>query len=138
MLYMIIKYTLNDNDFTQVIEQHLEEYGPFLGTLNTIDENIEFKDNIMKYDEMSKDDLERKALKQKLIKTIKQKFKDYINSIQPNSNWHTDGFNAKELIESKSYILRNIRINIVNSISDKWQNGEVVYYFTSNMKYLTM
>ena len=135
---MIIKYTLNDNDFTQVIEQHLEEYGPFLGTLNTIDENIEFKDNIMKYDEMSKDDLERKALKQKLIKTIKQKFKDYINSIQPNSNWHTDGFNAKELIESKSYILRNIRINIVNSISDKWQNGEVVYYFTSNMKYLTM
>ena len=123
---MIIKYTLNDNDFTQVIEQHLEEYGPFLGTLNTIDENIEFKDNIMKYDEMSKDDLERKALKQKLIKTIKQKFKDYINSIQPNSNWHTDGFNAKELIESKSYILRNIRINIVNSISDKWQNGEVV------------
>ena len=135
---MIIKYTLNNNDLTQVIEQHLEEYSPFLGTLNTIDENIEFKDNIMKYDEMSKDDLERKALKQKLIKTIKQKFKDYINSIQPNSNWHTDGFNAKELIESKSYILRNIRINIVNSISDKWQNGEVVYYFTSNMKYLTM
>lgn len=88
---MIIKYTLNDNDFTQVIEQHIEEYGPFLATLyNTIREHIDFQDNVRKYDEMSKDNPERKELKQKLVKTIKQKFKDYINSIKPNSNWHTE------------------------------------------------
>lgn len=88
---MIIKYTLNDNDFTQVIEQHIEEYGPFLATLyNTIREHREFKDNVSKYEEMPKDNPERKELKQKLVKIIKQKFKDYINSIKPNSNWHTE------------------------------------------------
>lgn len=136
---MIIKYTLNDNDFTQVIEKHLEEYGPFLATLHrTIDDSIEFNDNVRKYDEMSKDNPERKELKQKLVKTIKQRFKDYINSIKQNSNWQTDGMNAEDLIDSKQYIFENIRVNIVNSISDKWQNGEVVYYFTSNQKYLTM
>lgn len=136
---MIIKYTLNDNDFTQVIETHLEEYGPFLAMLyDTIREHIEFQDNVRKYDEMSINDPKRKKLKQKLVKAIYKAFKKYINSIKINSNWQTDGMNAEDLNDSKQYIFENIKIDIVNSISDNWQNGEVVYYFTSNQKYLTM
>ncbi len=136
---MIIKYTFKDNDYTQIIEKHLEEYGPFLGILHkTINDSIEFKENVMKYDEMSNNDPKRKELKQKLVKTIKQAFQNYINSIKPNSKWQTDGINAEDLNDSKQYIFENIKIDIVNSISDKWQNGEVVYYFTSNQKYLTM
>lgn len=136
---MIIKYTFKDNDYTQIIEKHLEEYGPYLGMLySTIDDYIEFKDNVTKYDEMSNNDPKRKELKQKLINIIKQVFKNYINSIKPNSKWQTDGINAEDLNDSKQYIFENIKIDIVNSISDKWQNGEVVYYFTSNQKYLTM
>ena len=54
---MIIKYTFKDNDYTQIIEKHLEEYGPFLGILHkTINDSIEFKENVMKYDEMSNND----------------------------------------------------------------------------------
>ena len=26
---MIVKYTFNDNDFTQVIEEYLNDFGPF-------------------------------------------------------------------------------------------------------------
>lgn len=136
---MIIKYTLNDNDFTQVIEMHLDEFGPFQATLyKTIEEHIEFQNNVRKYDEMSANDLERKELKQKLEKTIIQVFKNYINSIKPNSNWQTDRINAEDLNDSKQYIFEHIKINIISFVSDKWQNGEVVYYFTSNQKYLTM
>lgn len=136
---MIIKYTFKNNDYTQIIEKHLEEYGPFLITLHkTIDDSIDFKNNVMRYDEMAVTNPEKKELKQKLIRTIKQAFKKYINSIRPNSKWQTDGLNAEELNNSKQYIIENIKIDIVNSISDKWQNGEVVYYFTSNQKYLTM
>ena len=136
---MIIKYTFKDNDYTQIIEKHLDEFGPFLAmSYNTISEHKEFIENVRKYNEMSINNTERKELKQKLVKTIKQAFKNYINSIKPNSNWQTDGINAEDLNDSKQYIFENIKIDIVNSISDKWQNGEVVYYFTSNQKYLTM
>ena len=78
------------------------------------------------------------GMKSKLTKTLKQKFKAYINSIAENSNWNTGAITAKELIDSRPYILKNIKIKIVHSITDKWHNGEVVYYFTSNMKYITM
>lgn len=136
---MIIKYTLKDNDFTQVIEQYLEEYGPFLAIhFRTLDDYIEFKKDVSRYGELPINSQEQKKLKEKLTETIKQRFKDYINSIKENSNWHTEGMTAKDLIESKGYIFNNIKIEIVNSITDKWQNGEVVYYITSNMKYLTM
>ena len=136
---MIIEYTLKDNDYTQVIEQYLEEYGPFLAIFfNTIDEHIEFKKDIARYETLKNNSPEQKELKTKLNKILKQKFKAYINSIAENSNWNTVAITAKELIESRPYILKNIKIKIVHSITDKWQNGEVVYYFTSNMKYITM
>ena len=136
---MIIEYTLKDNDYTQVIEQYLEEYGPFLAIFfSTIDEHIEFKKDIARYDNLKNNSPEQKELKSKLTKTLKQKFKAYINSIAENSNWNTGAITAKELIDSRPYILKNIKIKIVHSITDKWQNGEVVYYFTSNQKYLTM
>lgn len=136
---MIIEYTLKDNDYTQVIEQYLEEYGPFLAIFfSTIDEHIEFKKDIARYDNLKNNSPEQKELKSKLTKTLKQKFKAYINSIAENSNWNTGAITAKELIDSRPYILKNIKIKIVHSITDKWQNGEVVYYFTSNMKYITM
>lgn len=136
---MIIEYTLKDNDYTQVIEQYLEEYGPFLAIFfSTIDEHIEFKKDIARYDNLKNNSPEQKELKSKLTKTLKQKFKAYINSIAENSNWNTGAITAKELIDSRPYILKNIKIKIVHSITDKWQNDEVVYYFTSNMKYITM
>ena len=57
---MIIKYTFKDNDYTQIIEKHLEEYGPFLGILHkTINDSIEFKENVMKNDEMSNNEVKR-------------------------------------------------------------------------------
>ena len=66
----------------------------------------------MKYDEMSNNDPKRKELKQKLVKTIKQAFQNYINSIKPNSKWQTDGINAEDLNDSKQYIFENIKIDI--------------------------
>ena len=107
---MIIKYTFKDNDYTQIIEKHLDEFGPFLAmSYNTISEHKEFIENVRKYNEMSINNTERKELKQKLVKTIKQAFQNYINSIKPNSKWQTDGINAEDLNDSKQYIFENIK-----------------------------
>ena len=83
---MIIKYTMNDNDFTQVIEQYLEEYGPYLAIFfKTLDEHIEFKRDVAKYDELSNNSPEKAKLKDKLTKLLNQKFIAFINSIKENT-----------------------------------------------------
>ena len=68
---MIIEYTLKDNDYTQVIEQYLEEYGPFLAIFfSTIDEHIEFKKDIARYDNLKNNSPEQKELKSKDRKSV--------------------------------------------------------------------
>lgn len=144
---MIIKYTFNDNDFTQVIEKYLEEFGPFYAfNYNMYNGLDEFKKLLSQYDdymdkysedkELTKEEFNK--LKNKLLIILKDNFTNYINNIRINSNWHTDGLDAIDLQNSKNYILKNIKISIVKSIPDQWENGEVVYYITSNQKYITM
>lgn len=144
---MIIKYTFNDNDFTQVIEKYLEEFGPFYAfNYNMYNGLDEFKKLLNQYDdymdkysedkELTKEEFNK--LKNKLLIILKDNFTNYINNIRINSNWHTDGLDAIDLQNSKNYILKNIKISIVKSIPDQWENGEVVYFITSNQKYITM
>lgn len=141
---MIIKYTFNDNDFTQIIEKYLDEFGPFARWVlgSNVDKIYELK---TQYDNHNDKYMEEKLdkgqyinLKKKLVIELKKHFKAYIESIQPNSMWHTDGFTALSLVQDKEYILDNIKISLVKSIPDQWENGEVVYFITSNLKYITM
>ena len=142
---MIIKYTLKDNDFTQVIEKYLEEFGPFyVFNYTKYNELDEFKKLLKQYDDYNDKYNEEKEITKEEYNKIKfqlhnilmTNFAKYITDIKPNSNWSTDGFNAQELQEDKDYILKNIKISIVKSIPDQWENGEVVYFITSNQKYI--
>lgn len=144
---MIIKYTCNDNDFTQVIEKYLEEFGPFYyfnyetieemnGFSKLVRDYNNYNDKYEKDKELTKE--EYKKLKAKIIKLLILNFKRYIENIKPNSAWHTDGLNAKDLQEDKDYIFDELKISLVRAIPDQWQNGEVVYFITSNEKYVTM
>ena len=144
---MIVKYTFNDNDFTQVIEKYLDEFGPFYYfNYTTAEEMNGFSKLVAKYDnyndkyneekDLTKD--EYKKLKEKIVKLLILNFKRYIENIKPDSFWHTEGITAKDLLECKDYILNNIKVSIVKSIPDQWENGEVVYFISSNEKYITM
>lgn len=144
---MIIKYTFNDNDYTQVIEKYLEEFGPFYSfNYSNYKELDEFKKLLRQYDDYMDKYNEDKELTKEEFKKVKlelhdillSNFVEYIRKIKSNSSWHTEGMNAEDLQESKEYIFRNIKIYIVKSIPDQWENGEVVYYITSNQKYITM
>lgn len=142
---MIIKYTFNDNDFTQIIEKYLEEYGPFGrwvpgGNVDRITDLMKiYNKHNDKYDEEK--ELSKEAfltMKNELLKELYHHFIAYINNIQENSSWSTDGFTTKDLIENKEYIIDNIKISLVKNIPDQWENGEVVYFIASNEKYVTM
>lgn len=142
---MIVKYTFKDNDFTQIIERYLDEFGPFGrwvpgGNVDRITDLMKIYDKHNdKYDEEK--ELSNEAfltMKNELLKELYHHFIAYINSIQENSKWETEGFTAKHLVENREYIIDNIKISLVKSIPDQWENGEVVYYVASSMKYITM
>lgn len=142
---MIVKYTFKDNDFTQVIEKYLDEFGPFGRWVPGAD--VDRITNLMKiYNNHNDKYMEEKeiskeaflTMKNELLKELYKHFLAYIDSIQENSNWSTDGINAKHLQETKEYIRDNIDISLVDNIPDQWENGEVVYYVAGAMKYITM
>lgn len=144
---MIIKYTLKDNDFTQVIEKYLENGNPFLAlNFSSYDNFKDFLALIKQYDNYNDKYNEEKEITKEEYNKIKFQlhnilminFAKYITDIKPNNNWSTDGFNAQELQEDKDYILKNIKISIIKSIPDQWENGEVVYYITSSNNYIVM
>lgn len=148
---MIIKYSFGDNDFTQVLEKYLDEFGPFYGfNYDNDTDRRKFMESIKAIDdyhfslsvENSLDDViteqEYETLKSKLIELLKENFKTYINNIKPNSNWCTEGMDSEHLQECKDYMFNNLNVDIVRFATDDWDNGETVYYFTSNQKYVTL
>lgn len=126
---MIIKMTVGDNDFTDVIENFFSNF--YHRTFKTMYEDLyeETTDEIIGFFE--KDEFIRNKISfsteritkddaLKLISLLYELFRHYIR-----------------YIESKTYILENLKIYITYKVVDKWENGEVVYYFTSNNKFIT-
>ena len=117
---MIIKLTFKDNDFTHILEDYTNKIFD-ITYFNSISEFTEFKNNIKKYENDILTRTEIQELKEMLEKQIRKNCKKYL-----------------EKQNSSDYLMKNLEVKIVKAIEDKWHNGEVVYYFTSNMKYLTM
>ena len=117
---MIIKLTFKDNDFTHILEDYTNKIFD-ITYFNSISEFTEFKNNIKKYENDILTRTEIQELKEMLEKQIRKNCKKYL-----------------EKQNSSDYLIRALEVKIVKAIEDKWHNGEVVYYFTSNMKYLTM
>ena len=117
---MIIKLTFKDNDFTPLLENYTSKIFD-IGYYNSINEYSEFKRNIYKYEN---DNLSEKE-KQKLKKLIE-------NQLTINCRKYISPHKKAE------YLIKSLEIKIIETIADKWQNNEVVYYITSNMKYLVM
>lgn len=135
---MIIKFTFYDNDYTQVIQEFFEEGGIFnSNNFRTMKDIVSFKENINNYSDII-DTKYKKKIEKEIINAIKNIFTIYISNINENSKWSTTGYTARDIIENKEYILKKLEISIVEEISDIWQNGEVLYYITSNDKYLVM
>lgn len=138
---MIIKFTLNDNDFTHYIELFLKT--PLIIRASDYSKHLQLKlsrnskDYYKKWKDIS---LEREEFlnllykcvenkineeeQEKLLKYLKKVFLLYIKATTNDDDYN--------------YIKNNIIIRLNKTIDDKWQNDEVVYYFISNEKYITL
>ena len=117
---MIIKLTFKDNDFTPLLETYASKIFD-ISYYNSINEYSEFKRKIYKYENDNLSEKEKQKLKKLIEKQLIINCRKYISSHK-----------------KAEYLTKSLEIKIIETIADKWQNNEVVYYITSNMKYLVM
>lgn len=126
---MIIRATFNDNDFTQILEAYFYKfkfcnynlyYKNCKDLKEYVDKSIKSADLIRKItfetDKMTKEELKQ------FINIIKESIEEYLLV-----NYKTD----------YDYLVKHLKVSLLKSCSDKWENGEVVYYFINKDKYFT-
>ena len=124
---MILRITFNDNDFTQIIEKFLETHICF-GIRYILEKYIpdNSKEAVAKFCEISKK-IDKYVSKlasyekfnpteeEDFINILKESLLDYIKDHYP---------------DDYEYLCKELKIKLLNSMTDKWENGEAVYYFT--------
>lgn len=136
---MIIRISLRDNKKTQIIEKYFDDGGPFVvANHNSEEEYEQFKKDLKSFYNYFNRCPERDKLKEKITQTIRGNFINYINNITIDSNWKTEMFNPNDIINNKESILGRLEVRMMTAFLDESKNNEVVYYFDSNRKYITM
>lgn len=100
---MIIRMTVQDNDFTGVIEDFVEKY----------------------WFELMPDTI--------LLEKVYELWNQYLLK-DFNYSEYDDG-DDDEL--TREYLLNNFEASLSCTFTDKWENGEVVYYFNNAHTWLT-
>ena len=119
---MIIKMTIGDNDFTDILESfasrlYVTDTGP------RTDENLmqlfeDFNTFTRLWNEVTNGTGNLTKDEQKIfLDTCKRKFAHYV----------CNRFDDEE--ETRAYLLKNFRASMQKSLTPRWQNGEVVYVF---------
>lgn len=132
---MIIKITFKDNDFTQVLEEFFDK--PVLSGFNyclekySIDDDPETLNTYRKLSILIKGYLHKlkdennfsKEDKKHLIAILKESILDFIKD---------------NYAEDFEYLSKELIITTQKSVTDHWENGEMIYYFPTHDKYITM
>ena len=134
---MIIRVTFHDNDFERPLIGFFSKglYGA-LGWANkelrgkedpTPNELLLYKETsilIDKYLGMIQDEKEFSIEDKSQLKALIEKaFKLYLNTLYQ---------------ESAEYLIKSLDISLIDKVEDKWENGEVLYYFPMHDKYIVM
>ena len=113
---MIIRITINDNDFTHRLENIS------MGLMAKVSKNFLDKKDCDGY--MKFYNLANPNITEKLTKEQKKFMIDAVSSTISTIAKKT------ETPDHAKYIEDNLKISIVDSYKDKWENGEVLYYFS--------
>ena len=133
---MIIKLTLNDNDYTGYIEKFLERF-KFQNYYIVLKEY--YKDNEEDIKAYVEGHVKREELLDKVFykedelteSDIKQ-FEEYIKEALAYYLYKHNIMLSDDLEDYKKIV----NVKCLKTMNNKWQNGEVVYYFLQQDSYL--
>ena len=133
---MIIKLTLNDNDFTGYIEKFLErfKFQNYYIVLKEYDKDNE--EDIKAYVEghVKREELLDKVFykEDELTKSDIKQFEGYIKEALAYYLYKHNIMLSNDLEDYKKIV----NVKCLKTMNNKWQNGEVVYYFLQQDSYL--
>lgn len=132
---MILKITFNDNDYYSILKNIGESmFGLYSYYRTTRLVNKDDEVSLKEYVENSKlldkylgmiQDEEQFTKQQKLqfIDLIKKNIEAYIEDRHKSAG---------------DYLIKELKISVVQKVGDEWHNGEVLYYFPLNDAYIIM
>lgn len=123
---MIVRITVNDNDYTQCLEKIVPELvikaQDYLvsrtGSAHIIWKNYKKFCDIIGPETGALTETQKEFAVSVFRKTLEYLIRKKFDA------------------EHSKYMLNDLRVSIVDTYEEKWENGEVLYYFTLNDKYL--
>ena len=135
---MIIRMTVNDNDFTAELEKFAEN---LFNRVYFGREKPEDIDCTEWYEKIYKPQQEvQKLMNPNITSTLTDEDKvvmctavffawcDYIDNLPTDAEMED---------RVKEYLKKVFEVSVGFDFTDKWENGEVVYYFTTNQKWIS-
>ena len=124
---MIIKLTVKDNDFQEVLEKYLSKFFINIGktrevTTENVVEEWQIEKRINKILNPNINDTLNDEDKKFLEEQIKKSFSFWCKSNYP---------------KSEEYLSKNLQVSFLTSMTDKWENGESCYWFQHSGVVLT-
>lgn len=130
---MILRITVNDNDFTEELEQFAKDPEGATYLLKackienktlTQDEKLDLFKRADRFRELFYyTDKYTPELVAELCEMVKQNWENYVNYVMPDHEWWDD----EDKIIIRKYLIRDFKIKFQKSLTPKWENGEVVY-----------
>lgn len=131
---MIIRMTVNDNDFGEILENFAKNLSSRITKIPRNIENMEPDEQLARLRELKQLDRllnpnvtanhteEEKAL---ICDKVREAFDEYVSSIK-----RLDAYTIL-------YLSERFSAEIITSMEDKWENGEVVYWFQHSGKWIS-
>jgi hypothetical protein len=127
---MILRITVNDNDFTE----ELEEFASDLDMYEYIRKlSVEGCSGDALYDYIKAVERFRELFYQtekytpkladELCEHIKKNWTLWVNSVMKDHEWWDD----EDKVRIREYLIRDFKVTFQKSLAPKWENGEVVY-----------
>ena len=121
---MIIRLTVSDNDFGKLMNSFVKNLPnnitSFPSNIKTLDveRRLEIIREVQKIDKLLNPNVTENHTEEEkiiLVKKIKESFSKFVYR-------YVD-------VSTAEYLTKNFNVEIINSMEDKWENGEVWYWF---------
>lgn len=132
---MILKITFNDNDYQDVLENIGESmFGLYSYYRTTRLAKKDDEASLKEYVENSKLFDKYLGMIQEEEQFTKQQKTQFIDLIEKNLETYIED----KYKSAGDYLIKELKVSIVQKVGDEWHNGEVLYYFPLNDAYIIM
>ena len=133
---MIIRLSVNDNDFTQQIEPYVKNFVCYIRELmpeQNLGENFTFEEV---YNWLKKDKEINRLMNPNSSVVLTDKDKKFIvDQVKRTFGVYCDNHFDED---TANYLKKGLNVKVLTRIEDKWENGEAIYWFQHADKYIIL